>query len=193
MSRTSSSRASAWLAVLAVALVAFEGWGALAAEEAPPEPDGYRLQNYRAPVPETLAGAEVLTTAEAEALWKSKGALFVDVLPRPPKPAELPEGTVWRDKPRDSIPGAVWLPNVGFGGLNPEMEAYFVEGLERLTKGDKASPIVFFCLADCWMSWNAGKRALALGYTEVDWYPEGTDGWAEAGLPLERVEPESTP
>ena len=35
------------------------------------------------------------------------------------------------------------------------------------------------------MSWNAAKRALALGYTHVAWYPEGTDGWAAADLPLE--------
>ena len=36
------------------------------------------------------------------------------------------------------------------------------------------------------MSWNAAKRALALGYAHVAWYPEGADGWAAAGLPLEK-------
>ncbi len=35
------------------------------------------------------------------------------------------------------------------------------------------------------MSWNAAKRALALGYQNVAWYPDGTDGWHEAGLPLQ--------
>jgi PQQ-dependent catabolism-associated CXXCW motif protein len=39
-------------------------------------------------------------------------------------------------------------------------------------------------MADCWMSWNAAKRALELGHKAVVWYPEGTDGWSEAGLPL---------
>jgi hypothetical protein len=39
------------------------------------------------------------------------------------------------------------------------------------------------------MSWNAAKRALALGYRSVHWYPDGTDGWGEAGFLLERVEP----
>ena len=39
------------------------------------------------------------------------------------------------------------------------------------------------------MSWNAAKRALALGYRRVLWYPEGTDGWARQGLPLERRAP----
>jgi rhodanese-related sulfurtransferase len=39
------------------------------------------------------------------------------------------------------------------------------------------------------MSWNAAKRALALGYRKVLWYPEGTDGWSRRGLPLERRTP----
>jgi rhodanese-related sulfurtransferase len=34
------------------------------------------------------------------------------------------------------------------------------------------------------MSWNAAKRALALGYTHVMWFSEGTDGWQELGYPL---------
>ena len=40
---------------------------------------------------------------------------------------------------------------------------------------------------------NAAKRALALGYTNVAWYPEGSDGWAAAGLPLEKRTPEPRP
>jgi rhodanese-related sulfurtransferase len=39
------------------------------------------------------------------------------------------------------------------------------------------------------MSWNAAKRALAMGYVNVAWYPEGTDGWEEAGLPLTEAKP----
>jgi rhodanese-related sulfurtransferase len=30
------------------------------------------------------------------------------------------------------------------------------------------------------MSWNAAKQALSYGYTNVAWYPEGTDGWQRA-------------
>jgi rhodanese-related sulfurtransferase len=40
------------------------------------------------------------------------------------------------------------------------------------------------------MSWNAAKRALALGYKNVAWYPDGTDGWEAAGLPLQEAKPE---
>ena len=57
--------------------------------------------------------------------------------------------------------------------------------LERLTGGDKAAPVVFYCDPSCWMSWNAAKRAVTeLGYTRVYWYPEGAQGWKEAGQPL---------
>ena len=43
------------------------------------------------------------------------------------------------------------------------------------------------------MSWNAAKRILAMGYTNVAWYPDGTDGWAEANLPLQESTPEPQP
>ena len=64
------------------------------------EPEGYRTDDYRAPVPATLAGVRVLTTAEAETIWRTGTGIFIDVLPRAPKPANLPAGTIWRDKPR---------------------------------------------------------------------------------------------
>ena len=73
---------------------------ALAQQQEPFEPEGFRTDNYRAPVPVTLEGARVLTTAEAEAIWRAKSGAFIDVMPRPPKPKNLPEGTVWRDAPR---------------------------------------------------------------------------------------------
>jgi PQQ-dependent catabolism-associated CXXCW motif protein len=173
-------------AALALALLA----AAAAAEERPPEPPGYRLDDYRAPVPATLAGARVLSTEQAAALWRDKTAVFIDVLPRPPKPAGLPPGAVWRDKPRSDIPGSLWLPDTGFGAVSEATNRYFESGLERATATDKRRLIVFYCLADCWMSWNAAKRALALGYANVGWYPEGADGWAKAGHPLEPRDPE---
>ncbi|KMO12211.1 PQQ-dependent catabolism-associated CXXCW motif protein [Methylobacterium platani] len=161
---------------------------ATAARAAPPEPDGYRQEDFRSPTPATLRGAETVTTAEAERLWRA-GAAFVDVLPRPPRPTALPPGTIWRDAPHDSIPHARWLPNTGFGALAPETEAYFRHGLVAATGDDPDKPVVLFCQRHCWMSWNAAKRAVSLGYRRVHWYPDGTDGWAEAGLPLERASP----
>jgi PQQ-dependent catabolism-associated CXXCW motif protein len=156
---------------------------------APPEPAGYRMEDYRAPTPASLTGAVTITTAEAKRLWESKGAIFVDVFPQPPRPVNLPAETLWRPPPRESIPGAIWLPNVGFGSSAPEIEAYFRDGLAAATNQNPDRPIVLFCMRDCWMSWNAGKRALSYGYRAVYWFPDGTDGWKEAGLALERVEP----
>ena len=86
-----------------------------ASADPPPEPGGYRTDAYRAPTPATLNGGTALSSSEAHALWESKAAVFIDVLPRPPKPKDLPEGTVWRDKPRFNIPGSVWLPDTGYG------------------------------------------------------------------------------
>ena len=124
------------------------------------EPDGYRLEDYRAPTPATLRGARVVTTDQAEQIWRSHAAAFVDVLPRPPRPRDLPEGTLWRDKPRANIPGSVWLPDTGYGELAASMADYFASGLQKATGGDRARMVVIYCLANCWMSWNAAKRAL---------------------------------
>ena len=158
-----------------------------------PEPDGYRLDDYRAPTPNTLRGAKVLGTEEAEKIWRGHSASFVDVLPRVPRPRDLPEGTLWRDKPRANIPGSLWLPDTGYGELAPSMAGYFEKGLEKASNGDRNRALVLYCLANCWMSWNAARRALALGYSNVAWYPEGTDGWLTAGLPLQDSSPEPRP
>ena len=173
--------------LLVVALVG-QGWAAEVLE-----PDGYRLEDYRAPTPATLRGARVIDTEEAEKIWRDGLAVFVDVLPRPPRPKTLPQGTIWHAKPRSNIPGSIWLPDTGYGELAPVMADYFARGLEKATHGDRATLLVIYCLADCWMSWNAAKRALSLGYANVAWYREGTDGWAAALLPLADATPDLRP
>jgi len=160
--------------------------------ETVPEPEGFRMEAYGAPVPATLAGARVVSTEEAELLWRQGNAIFVDVLPLTPKP-ELPEGTVWQEEKRFDIPGSIWLPDVGYGALTPEMEAWYREGLQALTAGDKSRALVIYCKADCWMSWNAAKRAVNWGFSGIVWYPGGTDDWEAAGLPVEERAPEPRP
>jgi PQQ-dependent catabolism-associated CXXCW motif protein len=174
--------------VAALCSLAFVGTSARSQDRVP-EPAGYRLDDYRAPTPSTLAGARVLTTAQAELSWKS-GAVFIDVLSYTPRPPDLPAGTVWREKTHSDIAGSVWLANTGYGHLAAETENYFRLGLERVTQSDGAKLLVFYCRRDCWMSWNAAKRALALGYKNVAWYPDGVDGWEAAGLPLQEAKPE---
>lgn len=155
-----------------------------------PEPYAYRTNDYRKPVPATLKGAIVLSPAQALDLWTRKAAIFIDVYPRAPKPPNLPAGTLWREPPHFTIENAKWLPNVGYGVLSAEHEAYFVNGLQKLSGGDVAKPLVFFCLRNCWMSWNAAKRAIAHGYTAVHWFPDGSDAWQEIGQLVTEAQPE---
>jgi PQQ-dependent catabolism-associated CXXCW motif protein len=143
------------------------------------------MEAYRQPTPASLRGARVVTPEEAFAIWRGREAVFIDVMPRAPKPDGLAPGTVWRETPHLTIPGAAWLPNVGYGRLAAATDDYFRRSLEALTAGDKTRPLLFFCLPDCWMSWNAAKRAREdYGYAEVIWFPQGAGGWVfpEAGL-----------
>jgi PQQ-dependent catabolism-associated CXXCW motif protein len=161
----------------------------IAANAQPAEPPGYRLDDYRAPTPTTVDGATALDTASAHELWLSGDAVWIDVLPAPRRPANLPVSAIWMPVPHRDIPGSLWLPDVGRGALSPELEAYFRDHLEAATGGGRDAAVVFYCLANCWMSWNAAKRAASWGYRRVYWYRDGTDGWEAAKLPMAEVEP----
>jgi PQQ-dependent catabolism-associated CXXCW motif protein len=158
--------------------------------QAPPEPEGYRLDSYRDPTPLTVAGQPGLDTDGARQIWESGGAIFIDVLPAPRRPEGLPEGAVWAPRPLLGIPGGVWLPDLGRGALADPQAARFRRELDRLTGGDRSKPLVFYCRAQCWMSWNATKRALAWGFGGALWYREGPDEWKAAGLPLTTLTPQ---
>ena len=185
------SRGVGRLLALAVALWAACLSGTLATGEdcVPEEPPEYRMSDFRAPVPCTLAGATVVSTEALRLRIERDSPLLVDVLPSPRRPEGLAEGTPWLPPARRNIPETVWLPNTGYGELPVEEESYLRANLERLTLGDRSRSIVFYCLAECWMSWNAARRAVAWGYTSVIWYPDGTDGWQAAGLPLAESSP----
>lgn len=164
--------------------------GAARADDGPvPEPPSYRLDNYRAPVPLTVSGGTAIGTEDAKALWTNRRAAFIDVLPAPRRPDGLAPGAVWKPLPRLHVPGSLWLPDVGRGEINERLDSYFRDNLERITGGSKTAPVVFYCLADCWMSWNAARRAVSYGYTQVYWYRDGTDGWTKARLPTEAGTP----
>ncbi len=167
--------------------------GDLAARAQPLEPQGYRMDDYRAPTPETVMGGVVLDTEAAHELWKSGDAVWIDVLPASQRPANLPPSALWMPLPRRNIPGSLWLPDIGRGALSPELGTYFRDHLEAATKGRRDTPVVFYCLADCWMSWNATKRAASWGYTRLYWYRDGIDGWEAAKLPVENATPIAGP
>ena len=159
-----------------------------AAAQTVPEPEGFRSEPYRAPVPATLQGAQVIDAAQAVALH-GQSVPFIDAMPRQKRPEGLPIGTIWNAAPHLTIPGAIWLYDTGYDRISAVEEARLADGLTQATHGDKSAPVVIFCKADCWMSWNAAKRAVALGYTGVNWFPEGSDGWVAAGGELVTAEP----
>jgi PQQ-dependent catabolism-associated CXXCW motif protein len=165
------------------------GFALGSAAAAPAEPPDYRRDDYLAPVPATLNGQPALDVARAKILWESGSVLFLDVLPHAPKPAGLAPGTVFVEKPHVTIKGALWLPEVGRGEISAQTETYFRQALFALTGGDKAKKIVIFCKRDCWMSWNAARRAQSYGYAQTLWYAEGIEAWREAGLPTQTIEP----
>ena len=150
------------------------------------EPEGYRMSDYRQPTPATLAGATVVDAIELNALIEDNSqTALIDVLPLERKPPNFPADRLWRTPARYNIPGSVWLPHVGDGAISPSFKEYFVENLDKIVTERNNPPLVFYCLVDCWMSWNAAKRALELGYRNVYWFPGGTDEWEALGYELE--------
>jgi len=154
-----------------------------------PEPDTYRGEPYKGAVPATLQGAQVIDAERAIALHDARGAVFIDVLPRTTKPDNMPDDMLWREPPHDTIPGAIWLWNTGYEQLAAAEQARLRDGLTH-AQGDTGLPLVIFCRADCWMSWNAARRAIEWGFDPVYWFPGGVDDWsANGGAPLVPAEP----
>lgn len=154
-----------------------------------PIPNTYRMDDYRAPVPDTVPGANVLHIPAMQILVDRHDALLIDVLPAPRRPPGMRPGAPWLPIPHQSLPSSLWWPEIGRGAIPESMAARVRQRLIELTKDNPARTIVFFCLADCWMSWNAARRAGEMGFHAV-WFPEGVDGWQAAGLPTQPIQPE---
>lgn len=154
------------------------------------DPDtGYRIARQRAPTPDDIPGPARLVSPEEARVLLEQGALALDVFAASQSRFDELDGTWLVSAPRLSLPGAVWLPEIGRGRLDPAMQAYLEGNLARLTGGDLSQPILVYCVADCWMSWNAAQRIAALGYSRVLWFRLGTDGWLDIGGDLVPVEP----
>jgi PQQ-dependent catabolism-associated CXXCW motif protein len=140
---------------------------------------GYRIARYQAAVPETPPAGARVWIDDIDRLIANERAVLLDVSPIHGAGFDSASGA-WRlSKPHETLPGAVWLPEVGRGAIEPVMERFLASNLARLTGGDTSRAVVIFCNADCWMSWNAMKRAASLGYTNLKWFPEGIDGWRD--------------
>ena len=148
---------------------------------------GLRIARQRAPTPDDVPGA-VRANSQKVRQMATDGALMLDVGPALQSRFDDLDGTWLVPQDRQSLPGAVWLPEVGRGTLQPVMQRYLESNLTRLTTTPDQK-IVVFCMADCWMSWNAVQRIGKLGYTNVYWFPEGTDGWLDEGWDLAPIDP----
>lgn len=156
-------------------------------------PERYRMQYYRGATPECVPNATTINTEELQQLITQTEPVLLDVHGAMSR-TDPDFGHEWLiAAPRQSLPNTVWLPNVGEGTLSSDVDHYFRTHIARLTQEDKQKPLVVFCVADCWMSWNAAQRLREYDYETVYWYKLGTDGWAEAGLDFVDVEPEPMP
>ena len=148
--------------------------------------DGYRATLYRSPTPDKAPPAQTLDTAQLQALLQQQPPpLLIDVYKRP-----WLHGRFIDSEPHANLPHSHWLANTGDGDLTPEWQSYFVRHLYTYSGGNLARPLVFYCRSDCWLSWNAVKRAASLGYTSVYWYRDGLDAWEAAKLPVSVAQPE---
>jgi PQQ-dependent catabolism-associated CXXCW motif protein len=154
-----------------------------------PEPDGFRLEDYRGPVPATVSGGSVLHVEQLRERMEHGGVVLIDVLPAPRRPAGMRPGMPWLPAVHRNLPGSLWWPDVGRGAIPPELEVRFRARLAQVAVEHPRSLVVFYCQADCWLSWNAAKRAASYG-VKAAWFPEGADGWQAAGLPVQEAVPE---
>jgi PQQ-dependent catabolism-associated CXXCW motif protein len=151
--------------------------------------DGYRQTQYRSPTPPSIDGAQTLDTAALQALLEAQpDVVLVDVYR-----SQWLAGRFIDSEPHTNLPGSLWLANTGDGNLQPEWARYFSDNLAHASQGNLERPIVFYCRSDCWLGWNATRRAHALGYKTLYWYRDGVDGWEQAGLPLYPATPKPLP
>ncbi|MCK1789368.1 PQQ-dependent catabolism-associated CXXCW motif protein [Pseudomonas violetae] len=173
------------LAVLSLSLLL----GTAQADTALFSADGYRINLYRSPTPAQAQGATIIDTAALQPLLtQTPRPVLIDVYRR-----QWLQGKFIEDQPHENLPGSHWLANTGDGDLTPPWTEYFARNLKALTDGDQARPLVFYCRSDCWLSWNAVKRAAAMGYKTLYWYRDGLDAWQAANLPVTAAQPEPFP
>ena len=153
------------------------------AQEMVVEPDDYKMDDYRSPTPDTLSGVTVVDARQAKILHDNGQVIFIDVLPSPRQPPGMKEGDIWLPEKRFNIPQSYWLADVGYGVLSEEIETYFMENLTELS--GQSEGLLFYCQIDCWMSWNAAKRALNSGFKNIYWFPGGVDEWSFEGYELQ--------
>lgn len=146
---------------------------------------GYRTRQYLAPTPISLSSATTVSTAQLQLMLAvHPNPVLVDVVKVPWR-----QGRFIESEPHQNIPGSLWLPAAGLGELPEPWVEHVRSVLDRATGHNRRQGIVFYCKMDCWLSWNAARRAGEMGFKRVYWYREGVDGWRQLGFTLADSDP----
>jgi len=122
--------AAAMLGALALA-----GTSMRSEDEATPEPEHYRNEDYRAPRPRPC-GARGWSREE---LWRAGTAAFVELSPHAPRPDNLPAGTLWRDGRGSTFRAARGSPIRGTASSRRAQRAISGQVWSRLRVGNMAN------------------------------------------------------
>jgi rhodanese-related sulfurtransferase len=94
-----------------------------------------------------------------------------------PTPTRIPGGKVVTTVELKALmeqPSKPYIIDVLGGGIHRTIAG----AIAAFAGGDKNRPLVFFCVdPECWLSYNAALRSIALGYTNVMWYRGGIAAW----------------
>jgi rhodanese-related sulfurtransferase len=166
--RQRSSRGRADLGgVILGALAILVGSAALGVVVNHVSPQGVSLlaahsDDAEAPPLELPAGLSSLPLDQAQAMFESESALFIDARP----PEEYGEG---------HIPGARNLPAY-------EFEEYFLDLMDLV---EEAATVVVYCGGvECSDSIQVAERLLEIGHSDIRVFENGWRAWSEAGGPV---------
>lgn len=163
------------------------------AEAALFDADGYRIARYRSPIRTDPRPAPHLSLSAALALEPGRDALFVDVMPVEGGVRDPATGQWTLSEEHLTIPGAEWYPETGRAPVDGDLWRALETRVRAARRKGPHYPVILFCRADCWMSWNAARRLAESGIDNIWWLAEGTDGWHAAGRELEAAHPVATP
>ncbi len=136
-------------------------------------PRGLHSGAMHGPTPASVPGGRLITTAQLVQALRGPAQgrpLVFDVLGGP-----------------ERLPGAQnAVPAHQAGSFDDNTQREFGRYLQQVTQGRMDVPMVFYCLStQCWMSYNAAVRAIAMGHKQVFWYRGGVEAWKRAGQPVD--------
>lgn len=128
------------------------------------------------PTPNQIPGGQVITTKGLLPLLQQGIPVYVfDVL-----------GTA------QTLPNAIPASFAAEpGSFDDDTQQELAQMLQQVTRGNPSAPLVFYCQGpQCWMSYNAALRTIALGYRNVLWYRGGMEAWNHAGQQFVSAQPQ---